>query len=124
MKTFEKDDIEKFRKLLKKRRTDVNLHGTNGNRPLHIAAGKWKKYNLIPELIQKGALVDIRNIYQQTPLHFAATFGNLEAIKLLVENGTDINAPDGEGNTPLSIAKKQNRKKTISLLLELGAKYK
>ena len=64
MKAYDKDDIQKFRKLLKKRRIDVNLHGTNGNRPLHIAAGKWKKYNLIPELIQKGAFVDIRNIYQ------------------------------------------------------------
>ena len=122
MKAFEKDDIEKFRKLLKKRRTDVNLHGANGNRPLHIAAGKWKKYHLIPELLEKGAYVDIRNIYQQTPLYFASTYGNLEAINLLVENGANINAEDGDKNTPLLIARKQKRTKTIELLLKLGAK--
>ena len=48
-----------------------------------------------------------------TPLHFATWNGRLEIIKLLVENGADINAKNGKGmlnlsffgDTPLDLAK-------------------
>jgi len=121
MEAYKKDDIARFRKLLKKRKINVNLHGEYGNRPLHIAAGAWKKHMMIPELLKKGAFIDVRNIHKQTPLYFAALHGNLEGIKLLVESGADLYAEDYQGSTPLSIAIKQKRKKTIKLLEKLEA---
>src|SRR5437868_3255442 len=36
-----------------------------------------------------------------TPLMRAAGFGHIEVVKLLVENGVDINARDSEGNTAI-----------------------
>jgi len=121
MKAAEKDDLARFKKLLKKRRIKINDYGMTGNRPLHIAAGKWCKEGLIPQILAKGAFVDIRNIYKQTPLHFAAVYGCLEAIQLLIENGADVNAVDSSGHTPLALAEKQRRKRPIRLLIEYGA---
>ncbi|EEQ41707.1 putative ankyrin repeat-containing protein [Clavispora lusitaniae] len=36
-----------------------------------------------------------------TPLHAAASYGHRDLLKLLVENGGDINIQDNEGDTPL-----------------------
>ena len=121
MKAAETDDLEKFKSLLKKRKVKINDYGSNGNRPLHIAAGKWGKEALIEEILSKGAIVDIRNIYKQTPLHFAAAFGRLEAIKTLIENGAETQAKDASGLTPLQIAEKGKKKKTIELLKTYGS---
>ena len=60
--------------------------------------------------------MDIRNVYKQTPLHFAATYGRLDAIKTLIENGADIHAKEGNGQTPLQLAEQAKKKRTIELL--------
>ncbi len=39
-----------------------------------------------------------------TPLHYAVRSGDLEVVKLLVENGADVNAVDYCGYTPIHIA--------------------
>lgn len=39
-----------------------------------------------------------------TALHEAAQSGRAEIVKLLLEKGSDVNATDGEGNTPLQVA--------------------
>ena len=121
MKAAEADDLEKFKNLLGKRKIKINAYGSNGNRPLHIAAGKWGKEGLIEEILSKGAVIDIRNIYKQTPLHFAAAFGRLDAIKTLIEHGADFQAKEANGFTPLQIAEKGKKKRTIELLKSYGA---
>ena len=113
MRAAEKEDLEKFKKRIRKRKPKINDYGINGNRPLHIAAGKWANENMISEILQKGADINIRNVYGQTPLHFAADFGHQESMKILIQNGADVNAKDRAGNTPLSIALRQKRKKPI-----------
>ena len=37
----------------------------------------------------------------KTPLHSASSFGQIDAVKALLELGADINAQDNRGNTPL-----------------------
>ena len=56
-----------------------------------------------------------------TPLLFAARDGLLDAAKLLVEGGADVNAPDPNGITPLLMALTNGQIAVARLLLEHGA---
>jgi ankyrin repeat protein len=42
----------------------------------------------------------------RTPLHEAASFGNVEAARALIRAGADPNAPDGAGLRPLDVARR------------------
>lgn len=52
-----------------------------------------------------------------TPLHWAARRGNIEAVIMLLKRGSDINAKDIVGRTPLFIGIQCNRIDIIKLLL-------
>lgn len=73
---------------------------------------------LIKDLLQKG--VDPNDYIDDAklrPLHFAAQNNSLEAAKLLITAGADVNActePDGE--TALDIAKLYGHKKFVDFL--------
>ena len=43
----------------------------------------------------------------------AAQKGNIEDIKRLIENGADVNAKDGDGNTPSQVAKTDEIKQLL-----------
>ena len=51
----------------------------------------------------------------------AAIDGNIEAVKLLIANGTDVNARDKDGETPLHKASSRGEKEIIELLIAKGA---
>ena len=55
-------------------------------------------------LIINGSNVNIKNIKDETPMHFAAMSGNLLIIKLLHERGADINVYTNLSFTPLMMA--------------------
>ena len=54
-------------------------------------------------------------------IHKAARSGNIEAVKLLIANGTDVNARDKDGETPLHKASSRGEKEIIELLIAKGA---
>lgn len=87
-----------------------------------VKAGKIEK---IKELIRNGANVNYvfrPEEYGNTPLHMAAYFAMNDIIKLLIDNGADVNCYSLEGKTPLDYAiKRHNREETVSLLLRNGA---
>ena len=75
----------------------------------------------IQALLSKGADPNKRNSYnKQTPLHLAAFYSQLEAAKLLIENGADVNT-DSRKCTPLHIAVANGDSAMARLLLEKGA---
>jgi hypothetical protein len=72
-------------------------------------------------LLDKGADVNARTRYQQTPLFFACDRGNLELAKLLIDRGADLNAKDNFYNaTPMTWAMMKKNKDMIALLIEKG----
>jgi hypothetical protein len=74
----------------------------------------------IQELLSKGADPNKKNRYNKdTPLHLAAFYSQLEAAKLLIENGADVNVKGG--CTPLHIAVANGDSAMVRLLLEKGA---
>ncbi|XP_054736680.1 ARF GTPase-activating protein Git [Anastrepha obliqua] len=55
---------------------------------------------------------------RSTPLHVAAKFGQASQIELLIVYGADINAIDGNGLTPLEVAKVNNHNVIAERLLD------
>jgi len=65
----------------------------------------WEAVEL---LLDYGANIDIKSKDGKglTPLHFAVLLRDENMVKLLVNNGADINAQDNNGCTPLCTAAK------------------
>jgi ankyrin repeat protein len=74
-------------------------------------------------LIKKGADVNARSHrdLRWTPLHGACTRRRGSVAEFLVENGADINAKDGKGQTPLLISVQANDLDTTKMLIKNGA---
>ncbi|KAM3141290.1 hypothetical protein pb186bvf_006675 [Paramecium bursaria] len=67
--------------------------------------------NTISLLIKGGLVVDeCFDDNYRTPLHLACKYGIPDIIRLLVENGCDINAVDSKKRTPIMILNKAIRK--------------
>jgi len=56
-----------------------------------------------------------------TPLTAAVEGGNVEIVRLMVENGADVNQIDARLMTPLQVAEKSGKSEMVELLKELGA---
>jgi len=57
----------------------------------------------------------------KTTLHSAATFGNVEATKILLQHGAEPNQIDQFGDTPLIVAHKNKYPAIAIALVEVGA---
>ncbi|WP_211231795.1 ankyrin repeat domain-containing protein [Ottowia thiooxydans] len=85
--------------------------------PLMMAS--FKGYlDLAQRLIQKGADV---NKPGWTPLHYAATNGQLKLMELLLEEHAFIDAQSPNGTTPLMMAASYGAPEAVKLLIQAGA---
>ena len=73
-------------------------------------------YVAVKELIKRGADVNIPGEFDQTPLHTAVLTGNLDIIKLLLENGADLSQVDERNLTAIDYAKDEKDEKIIIFL--------
>jgi ankyrin repeat protein len=65
--------------------------------------------------------VNARDYKGRTPLHWAATRGDISAVGILLDNGADVNVQDEGKATPLILAASSGSVRTIELLLLAGA---
>jgi len=89
--------------LLISRGADVNAKDSNGETPLHCAAGA-ARIAMFRLFLQKGADMDIEDFSQRTALHHAAASASAKMVRFLIDKSADPNARDKHGMTPLHTA--------------------
>ena len=81
---------------------------------------KWAGLNIqvVKDLIKRGADIKAKNKYEDTVLHRASNFGDMELVKECLQAGIDVKVKDKWGRTPLYFA---NSEEMRALLREHGA---
>lgn len=82
---------------------------------LHVASSIGST-SIVQLLLDKGADINIRDKFNQTPLHWAVKVdgpgytwtGNVQTVRLLLARGADAYARDSYGQSPQGIAMKRN----------------
>jgi hypothetical protein len=123
---------------------NVNVHHATkkGNTALHCAVFSGAEEWCLEKLIEAGAHVNAKNNAGKAPLHYAVCskdyvsqhrvygqgwYCNSDAVRILLNNGADVNIPTKKGITPLYLASvypmddRKEQERVVSLLLSHGA---
>jgi uncharacterized protein len=103
--------------LLKAPNIDVNAKNGVDETPLMLAVIRGQSA-AVQALIKAGAAV---NKPGWTALHYAASAGNLELAKTLLDQKAERNARSPNGTTPLMMAARHGHTQTAKLLIDAGA---
>ncbi|MBC2769472.1 ankyrin repeat domain-containing protein [Pusillimonas minor] len=103
--------------LSRHRALDVNITNKNNETPLMYLAivGDVERSKA---LIARGAQV---NRLGWTPLHYAASKGQVKMVNFLMANKALVDAPSPDGTTPLMMAAFSGSEDTVRALLDAGA---
>jgi len=99
----------------------VGERDTLGRTPLHLAARYGADRSVVAVLLERGADIEARGNYDNTPLHTAIASDRLDVLVALLENGADIEARDDFGDTPLHNASRASKPAIVEVLLDFGA---
>lgn len=95
---------------------NMDLEPTYFNKFLYFA----NNAKIISSLLSIGANANARTNEDITPLHSVT---DIEALKVLIENGADINIKDSEGNSLLFTAVHKYMYEFANYLIEKGARF-
>lgn len=142
-------DLEKVKALVKKGE-DINQVQKSGTSAIMYAV-QYVHKDVAAYLIEQGANLDLETSMGGTalsraaenndvelmqlllsngasittlPIIVAARKGNLDAVKVLVEHGADVDAQQSWGHTALMLASKEGHADVVRFLLDQGANYK
>jgi len=98
---------------------DTNVSDENADTPLFVAV-KARHSAAATELISGGhADVGRRDVARaRQPLHYAAELGLPDVAAALLDPGSDVNAADADGRTPLILATIGGHEDVASLMME------
>lgn len=113
-------------KELLKAGANPNLANTDGEWTALHAAGfaresrdeRQKDAAIGRILLENGAELDRRNAFDYTPLHIAASNGQVELLEVLLESGANLYAKDRENRTPLDLAKEEGQARVVAEIRE------
>ena len=84
-----------------------------------------KLYNIIKsfkndEILQEIKDIDLNEVssYSHLPINTAIVFDNVDALKILIENGASVSSTDSDGLSPIENAAWVNNAKAIKILFE------
>ena len=120
--------------LLESRADPHFVHGESGENLLHVAVAKSEQRAGTTQCIalllragvdpngktRQGVETDSFHnvtVYSETPLHWAAAYGDEATVKMLIDAGADVSIEDGRGDTPLVWAGRHRRPSAIRSLL-------
>ena len=90
-----------------------------------IAAALKSPEELLALLASEPHLIRERTEHlRETPLHYLAVENHLEAVKVLIEHGAEVNTVNECGGTPLSEAAELGYSELVHYLLSHGAKLR
>lgn len=99
----------------------VNTRDTStGQTALHIVAAR-RDTTWLAFLLQRGAMPDIRDSQDKTPLMIATELRWVDGIQLLLNRRASVDLPNGNGETPLAKAVMNNDTASVRLLLGANA---
>ncbi|EUC41371.1 hypothetical protein COCMIDRAFT_8904 [Bipolaris oryzae ATCC 44560] len=109
--------------MLLERGPDIYELDLRGTAPLHLAVrnGYAESVQLLLNLGANANLMGGQFRYNKVPPHFVPGIGGKQTIQLLVGKGTDLEARDHDGKTPLYISCQSGAIENVRLLLEIGA---
>lgn len=97
--SVENGDLNTLKRLVNSQNENDVVDYVNSQNPItgislfHIAA-KHGFLDICEYLQQMGALIDITDLKDRTPLHYGAKGSHYEVCKFLIENGAFIDAKD------------------------------
>lgn len=115
-------DVQSLAALVTRQPSLVNTYSADGFTALHFA-GFFSQPSAARLLLERGAdhAAVARNPTQVTPLHSAASGGNLQTVGDLLAKGAPVNARQQHGWTALHSAAQSGNLEMVNLLLQRGA---
>ncbi|KAJ2800536.1 palmitoyltransferase akr1, partial [Coemansia furcata] len=100
-----RDDVDTVRHFVESKGMQPEQADSGGNSALHWATS-GRSLRVLRYLVEeRGANVNVRSTnYEATPLFWAISQGNLDAITYLISNGANLALKDSSGNTALHAA--------------------
>jgi len=105
--------------------TDVNAvlevpeNNQEKNTLLHIASLNCQ-LEVIKNLVERGANINIRNAKHETALHSAAISGSAEIIRILIDKGMSVDLTNEDDSTPLHFSAEYGNLEATKALVERG----
>jgi uncharacterized protein len=112
-----KESYKSAKVLINDGRTRLEAENNHNENALMLLAIR-NQTELVQLMIDKGAEVNHKG---WSALHYAASRGHVEMVRLLLENSAYIDASSPTGETPLMMAVLYGTPQTVKLLLEEGA---
>ncbi|XP_077298905.1 uncharacterized protein LOC143920079 isoform X1 [Arctopsyche grandis] len=101
----------------------VNFKDATGSFPLHNATEHGNiSLDVVKFLVEKGADVNCKDQFNDTPLLNAIKYSDINVVRLLFENGADMNCKNCLDETPLHLAAKIGNEEIVKYLVTKNAK--
>ena len=104
---------------------DINSLNLRGEAPLHLAAAILDQqiaYQTVDTILNLNqVIIDITNSQGDTALNLAVRYGNIQIVRLLIQQHANINTANHFGDTPLHTAAILGLPDIVNLLLAAGA---
>jgi len=109
------DQPEIFDFLVKHFLVDLSVRDYDKNMALHLAC-QHKRFQYVSRLTQNGSHINAQNVFGNTPLHIAASVGDVSSVKLLLQKGADRRILNNDSLTPEQLAVNNNQSQVIPVL--------